>query len=177
MLQIVIKFLKKKFLKELLTVSEVSENLDAITTLIRTVNKKAAIIFTVSPVRHLKDGFTENQLSKSHLIAGIHQVINPRNSTHYFPSFEIMMDELRDYRFYKEDMIHPNKTAINYIWEKFLDTWFSEDSKITMQEIEAIQKGIAHKPFNENSDQHQQFLKNLETKKEKITQSFPFIQF
>ncbi|TMM30076.1 GSCFA domain-containing protein [Polaribacter aestuariivivens] len=171
------KIPQKKFLKELLTVSEVSENLDAIITLIRTVNKKAAIIFTVSPVRHLKDGFTENQLSKSHLIAGIHQIINPRNSTHYFPSFEIMMDELRDYRFYKEDMIHPNKTAIDYIWEKFLDTWFSEASKITMQEIEAIQKGISHKPFNENSDQHQQFLKNLETKKEKITQSFPFIEF
>ena len=88
-----------------------------------------------------------------------------------------MMDELRDYRFYGEDMIHPNKTAINYIWQRFVETQISENSKLTMEKVESIQKGISHKPFNENSEQHQKFLNNLEIKKEKLNSIFNFIKF
>lgn len=113
------KIPQKKFLKELLTVEEVSESLEAINSLIKSINPETTIIYTVSPVRHIKDGFIENQRSKAHLLSAIHQVVESRNNTHYFPSYEIMMDELRDYRFYAEDMIHPNQTAIDYIWEKF----------------------------------------------------------
>jgi len=171
------KIPQKKFLKEILSVNEISESLEAISALIKSINKNATILFTVSPVRHLKDGFVENTQSKSHLIAAIHHTINLKNKTYYFPSFEIMMDELRDYRFYTEDMIHPNKTAINYIWEKFVNTWLTQDALSTLQEVENIQKGIYHKPFNEKSEQHQQFLKNLEFKKEKLTKQFPFIKF
>ncbi|KGL61949.1 GSCFA domain-containing protein [Polaribacter sp. Hel1_85] len=171
------KIPQKKFLKELLSVDEITETLEAIISLIKSVNKDVNVLFTVSPVRHLKDGFIENTHSKSHLISAIHNVINQKKNTFYFPSYEIMMDELRDYRFYSEDMIHPNKTAINYIWEKFINTWFTENSKSTMNEIEVIQKGIAHRPFNENSEQHQQFLKNLEVKKEKLKKEFSFISF
>ena len=170
------KIPQKKFLKEILSIDEITESLDGIIALIKNINPTIKVIFTVSPVRHLKDGFVKNQQSKSHLIAGIHQVLNSQN-VFYFPSYEIMMDELRDYRFYTEDMIHPNKTAINYIWERFVDTWISEEAKATMQEIETIQKGISHKPFHKNSEQHQQFLTNLETKKEKIKAIFPFINF
>ncbi|WP_341220477.1 GSCFA domain-containing protein [Polaribacter atrinae] len=168
---------QKKFLKELLTVDEISESLEAIIVLLKSINKNIHILFTVSPVRHLKDGFIENTQSKAHLITAIHTVISSRENTYYFPSYEIMMDELRDYRFYAEDMIHPNKTAINYIWERFNETWFSEGSKLTMQEIETIQKGILHRPFNKNSAQHQQFLQNLALKKKTIQSKFPFISF
>ena len=168
---------QKKFLKELLSVDEITQILEAITSLLKAVNRDVNVLFTVSPVRHLKDGFVENTQSKSHLITGIHNVIDKKNNTFYFPSYEIMMDELRDYRFYAEDMVHPSKTAINYIWEKFIFSWFSDDSLITMQEIDTIQKGISHRPFNENSEQHQQFLNNLDIKKEKITQQFSFIRF
>ncbi|MDX6748028.1 GSCFA domain-containing protein [Polaribacter sp. PL03] len=171
------KIPQKKFLKELLTVDEVSETLDVISTLIKSVNKDISILFTVSPVRHIKDGFVENTRSKSHLIAGIHNIVNPKKNTYYFPSYEILMDELRDYRFYNEDMIHPNKTAINYIWNKFISTWFSEESKVTMQEIETIQKGLTHRPFNENSEQHQKFLRKLTLKKEELLVKHPFISF
>ena len=171
------KIPQKQFLKELLSVDEISDSLETITSLLKTVNKDINIIFTVSPVRHLKDGFIENTQSKSHLIAAIHNVINLKNNTHYFPSYEIMMDELRDYRFYKEDMIHPNNTAINYIWNKFIDTWFLESAKAIIKEVEIIQKGISHRPFNEKSDQHQHFLKNLEIKKEKLKARFSFINF
>ncbi|WP_397444509.1 GSCFA domain-containing protein [Polaribacter sp. R77954] len=171
------KIPQKKFLKELLTVDEITESLNATTALLKSVNNNINIIFTVSPVRHLKDGFIENTQSKSHLIAGIHQLVNQRNHIHYFPSYEIMMDELRDYRFYTEDMIHPNTTAINYIWAKFVGVWFCNTTLPILKEIDSIQKGISHKPFNENSEQYQLFLQNLEMKKGKIQKAFSFIKF
>ena len=171
------KIPQKKFLKELLSTEEITETLDAINTLIKSINPKASIIYTVSPVRHTKDGFIKNKQSKSHLLASIHSVVEPRKNIHYFPSYEIMMDELRDYRFYTEDMIHPNKTAINYIWEKFTSVWFNENSLKTMKEIDTIQKGLNHKPFNPNSEAHQQFLKKLQQKKETLIKMFPHISF
>tara|TARA_B100000795_G_scaffold94767_1_gene69494 strand:- start:3398 stop:4345 length:948 start_codon:yes stop_codon:yes gene_type:complete len=170
------KIPQKKFLKELLTVAEITESLEAIIVLLKSVNKNVSITFTISPVRHLKDGFIENTQSKSHLISAIHTIINKQNVS-YFPSYEIMMDELRDYRFYAEDMIHPNKTAVNYIWGKFVDTWFSEETNSTMKEIDEIQKGISHRPFHENSEQHQQFLLKLEQKKSSLQERLPFINF
>ena len=169
------KIPQKKFLKEVLSVDEITESLEAIIALVKSINQKANIIFTVSPVRHLKDGFTQNQQSKSHLISAIHQVAEPKNYTHYFPSYEIMMDELRDYRFYAEDMIHPNKTAINYIWKKFTDSWISEDSKETMKEVSTIQNGIHHRPFNPNSEKHQQFLQRLQINIKKLEDKYPFM--
>ena len=171
------KFPQKEFSKELLTVAEVSESLAGSIALIQGLNAKASITFTVSPVRHLKDGFIENTRSKAHLIAGIHAVVCPKNNIHYFPSYEIVMDELRDYRFYSEDLLHLNKTAITYIWEKFTSTWFSEETQTTMEEVAGIQKGIAHRAFNEDTEQHLQFLKNLELKKKMIYQKHPFITF
>ncbi|MDX8553875.1 GSCFA domain-containing protein [Tenacibaculum sp. 1B UA] len=171
------KIPQKKFSKELLTVEEISESMKAINSLVKSINKNITIIYTVSPVRHLKDGFIENQRSKAHLVSAIHQVVAPRNNFYYFPSYEIMMDELRDYRFYNEDMIHPNKTAINYIWRKFKEVWIAEKSNQTMQEVETIQRGLNHKPFNPNSEAHQLFLKKLQQKKETLLQAFPFINF
>lgn len=171
------KLPQKKFLKELLSVDEVSESLQAINSLVKSVNKNTSVIYTLSPVRHLKDGFTENQRSKAHLLSAIHEVIEPRNAIYYFPSYEIVMDELRDYRFYNEDMIHPNKTAIKYIWEKFKEVWITEDSYNTMQQIETIQRGLNHKPFNPESEAHQLFLKKLQQKKETLLQAFPFMNF
>ena len=124
------KIPQKKFLKELLSIDEITATLENICTLIKDINPTATIIFTVSPVRHLKDGFIENAQSKAHLIAAIHQVSDKRNRLYYFPSFEIMMDDLRDYRFYASDMLHPNETAINYIWEQFQQVWIDEKSTL-----------------------------------------------
>ncbi|MCT4699277.1 GSCFA domain-containing protein [Tenacibaculum haliotis] len=171
------KIPQKKFLKEILSVEEITESLEAIIALIKTTNNKVSIIFTVSPVRHLKDGFIENQRSKAHLLSAIHQIIEPRNNTHYFPSYEIMMDELRDYRFYAEDMIHPNKTAIDYIWERFSEVWISEETQQTMKDVATIQKGLTHRSFNPTSEAHLKFLKNLQQKKETLEKAFPFMKF
>jgi len=171
------KIPQKKFSKEILQVEEIHDSLSAIIKLIRTVNRNVEIVFTVSPVRHIKDGFVENMQSKSHLISAIHKIIKKKKSAYYFPSYEIMMDELRDYRFYSEDMIHPNKTAINYIWDKFLSTWFLEETLPTLKEVDNIQRGISHKSFNENSKEHQLFLKNLNAKKTKLQEQFYFMKF
>ncbi|NVK53221.1 MAG: GSCFA domain-containing protein [Flavobacteriaceae bacterium] len=171
------KVQQKKFLKELMSVDEITESLEKIISLIRLVNKKTSIVFTISPVRHLKDGFIENQQSKAHLITAIHQIVEPRKNSYYFPSYEIMMDELRDYRFYAEDMIHPNSTAIDYIWSKFSEAWISEAATKTMQEVASIQNGLTHRPFNPNSVQHQQFLDKLNQKIELLKKEHPSIQF
>ena len=155
---------QKKFLQELLSVEEIIDSLEKIIKLVKAENPLINIIFTVSPVRHLKDGFVENTVSKAHLISAINTIVEPRNNTYYFPSYEIMMDDLRDYRFYNKDMVHPNELAINYIWEQFKTVWINEKSTSVMNEVETIQKGLAHKPFNESSKQHQLFLKKLQQK-------------
>ena len=171
------KIPQKEFSKELLSVAEVSKILEQCIALLKSINKTVSVTFTVSPVRHLKDGFIENTRSKAHLIAAIHTVINSENNTYYFPSYEIVMDELREYRFYNEDMLHPNTTAINYIWGKFVFSWFSREAQDTMQEVETVQRGISHRPFNEKSEQHQQFLKKLDIKKGNLLMKFPFLKF
>ena len=166
---------QKQFSKELLSVEEIVQSFENMVRLIKKVNPDVAIIFTVSPVRHLKDGFIENTQSKSHLITAIHSILT--DNIHYFPSYEIMMDELRDYRFYAEDMMHPNHLAIEYIWNKFKEVWISEDSNKIMDEVDVIQKNLQHKPFNPNSESHQKFLQNLEISKQQLELKLPFIKF
>lgn len=166
---------QKEFVKELMPVEEITLSLENIVRLVKNINSEAVIIFTVSPIRHLKDGFAENTQSKAHLISAIHKGIN--NKLYYFPSYEIMMDELRDYRFYEEDMIHPNNTAINYIWDKFKKVWISEQALKTMNDVDVIQKGLLHKPFNSESKAYQVFLQNLETKKIELHKKFLHINF
>lgn len=171
---------QSQFSKELLSIDHIIDILMNTVSAIRQVNNSAAIIFTVSPVRHLKDGFVENQRSKAHLISAIHQFLNPsinNQKLHYFPSYEIMMDELRDYRFYADDMVHPNQTAINYIWEKFKQIWINADDFPFMDDVETIQKGLSHKPFNADSEQHKQFLKSLSEKIMYLQKEYPFIKF
>ncbi len=171
---------QKEFAKKLLSPVELESSLQNVIALIQKVNTKAQIIFTISPVRHLKDGFMENQRSKAHLITAVQSLLSSRAQSgelSYFPSYEIMMDELRDYRFYKKDMVHPNELAVDYIWEKFSKVFISEASLVTMQEVKSIRQGMAHRPFNPNSEKHQLFLKNLENKIKELQKKLPFIDF
>lgn len=169
---------QKQFTKELLSIHQTEESLQSIISLIHSVNPNCNFIFTVSPVRHIKDGFVENTLSKAHLVAAIHKTItnNPSLIT-YFPAYEIMMDELRDYRFYAEDMLHPNQTAIDYIWIQFFENYISESEFGLMNEICSIQKGLKHRPFNPNTESHQKFLNQLDLKIQTIQNQHPFIKF
>lgn len=171
------KMPQKRFLKELLSVENIAESVAAIVSLVTSINPKVTFIFTVSPVRHLKDGFVENTQSKSHLIAAIHHLVDARHQRYYFPSYEIMMDELRDYRFYDLDMIHPNTLAIQYIWERFFNVWMSSETKAIMNDVDDIQKGLSHRPFNEESEAHQQFLQKLKKQQSLLESRFSHILF
>ena len=171
------KIPQREFEKILLSIEEIAQCLQNTIHFINSINPSVNIVFTVSPVRHSKDGFVENNRSKSHLISAVHQVIDQNERVSYFPSYEIMMDELRDYRFYGADMIHPNNVGIQYIWERFSEVWISEEAQKTMLQVDEIQKGIAHRPFNPNSEQHLSFLKKIEFKKDKLKETYPFIQF
>lgn len=132
------------------------------------------IILTVSPVRHIKDGISENQLSKSMLRVLCSNLEHRMESVSYFPAYEIMMDELRDYRFYKTDRIHPTEEAENYIWEKWKSTVFSSETQSKVAEIQKVQLELAHRPFNPESTSHQKFLQNLLAKLERLNAEFDF---
>ena len=166
-----------KFKKELLPITEINKSLSSIISLVRKVNPNINFIFTISPVRHLRDGFIENQQSKSHLISALHQIIKNQKNIFYFPSYEIMMDELRDYRFYKEDMIHPNQIAINYIWEKFYENWLSDEAIDLKKQVIKIQRGLEHKPFNTDSNEYREFLSSLQKKIKALKKKYSHITF
>jgi len=171
------KIPQNKFVKEILSIGEITNSLEKISSFIKGISPNVNIIMTVSPVRHLKDGFIENTLSKAHLLSGLHNVIDSEDNIHYFPSYEIMMDELRDYRFYKEDMIHPNKTAISIIWDAFSKVWISNKTEEIQKEIAVIQTGLLHQSFKPKSHAHHKFLIDLESKIKKLQRRFPAIKF
>jgi hypothetical protein len=169
---------QSEFEKEILSVETIEKSISNTIDLIQKINPNGNIIFTISPVRHVKDGFVENQRSKAHLITAIHKIINCQLSiVNYFPSYEIQMDELRDYRFYAQDMLHPNQIAIDYIWEQFFLTQVEEAIFPIMQEVCNIQKGLAHKPFHSNSNRHKSFLEAIHKKMSTIQEQFPHINF
>jgi hypothetical protein len=168
---------QSQFDKEILSAETIQKSIQNSINLIQKVNPTCHFIFTISPVRHIKDGFVENQRSKAHLITAIHNSQHITRNTNYFPSYEIMMDELRDYRFYADDLLHPSQVAIDYIWERFVETQISEVTNSIMEEVATIQKGLAHRPFNPNSKTHQHFLENLNHKIECIQKKIPFANF
>lgn len=171
------KIPQKQFDKELLSVAVNQEAIRNTAEAIRQLNPNANLIFTVSPVRHIKDGFVENQISKAHLISGLHAAISSLPSADYFPSYEIMMDELRDYRFYAEDMLHPNQTAVDYIWKLFSEAYITAESFPIMTAIDNIQKSLKHRSFNADGAEHAKFLSQLQDKIKKIEAEFPHIRF
>lgn len=166
---------QKQFVKELLPIDCIEKSIIKTIDLIRAVNPEAKFVLTVSPVRHIKDGFIENTLSKAHLISAIHKLL--RESLIYFPSYEIIMDELRDYRFYAEDMLHPNQLAIDYVWKYFKESSISKTALAVMEEVETIQKSLAHRSFNPESENHQKFVAKLQTRITKLHSEYSFIKF
>lgn len=169
---------QKEFTKELLSTQQIQESLQNIVSLIQSVNPKVKFIFTVSPVRHTKDGFFENNVSKGNLFSALHNSFDFQLSTFgYFPSYEIVMDELRDYRFFEADMLHPNQQAVDYIWEKFSQSYFHSETIAVMKQVEEIQKGLAHRPSNPDAEAHQKFLKNLQNKIQNLQISLPQLSF
>lgn len=140
-----------------------------------TFNSKLKIIFTVSPVRHIRDGVVENNRSKARLIESVHQVVTKYNQAHYFPAYELVIDVLRDYRFYDIDLVHPNYPATEFVLDKFAESSIAEDTQLLMQEIKKIVIARKHKAFQPETKAHQQFLISHFEKTIALQKKYPFL--
>jgi hypothetical protein len=173
------KMPQSHFDKHLLSVVTIEAAIQNTVDAIRKVNPNCSFVFTLSPVRHIKDGFVENQRSKAHLITALQNLLSDHllDQAGYFPAYEIVMDELRDYRFYGDDLLHPSSMAIEYIWQRFRASSISETAWSTLDEVEAIQKSLLHKPFNPLAESHQKFQSKLQEKISKLQERYPFMKF
>lgn len=161
------------FTKRILGVKEIVEVYQSIIEQLKHYN----IIFTVSPVRHSKDGLHENNLSKATLHLAINKLTEQFKNCNYFPAYELVIDELRDYRFYKDDLVHPTDLAVNYVWEKFTESYFSEETNKLNQEIAKIQTALNHKPSDADTKAHQEFLAKTQKQISEIQLLYPNINF
>ena len=157
------------FQEEQLTVDECADYLRRTVNLLCSHRPDAQVVFTVSPIRYRKYGYHESQLSKATLLLAVNKVIahhHPPSTIHqtYFPAYEIMMDELRDYRFYREDMLHPTPQAVEYIWQQLVDHYFSPRTQQFLQEWAPLKAALNHRPFNPDSDAYRQFLADTNAK-------------
>lgn len=163
-----------KFHRRLLSVEEVGKALQGIFSAVRSINATVKFILTISPVRHLREGFIDNNRSKAALIQAVHGATN-NHDVLYFPSYELVIDDLRDYRFYAEDLAHPNYAATQYVWEKFVEAAMDEASKALMKEINRLNAARSHKPFHPASEAHKRFLRdNLQLLKS-LREKYPFL--
>jgi hypothetical protein len=149
------------FTRELLTVEEIAGTWNDILLKLRSFNKSLQVIFTVSPVRHWKDGAHGNQVSKSVLILAIEKLLDHMPSAGYFPAYEILMDDLRDYRFYDRDMLHPSETAIDYIWDAFTDCYFEKETKLVWKEVMNVTKAMNHRFLSSSAKGKKEFALNV----------------
>ena len=158
---------QKLFREEQLSVDECVDYLSKAVGLLKERNPEVKVIFTVSPIRYAKYGFHGSQLSKATLLLAVDKLVSASpESIGYFPAYEIMNDELRDYRFYQPDMLHPSEQAVDYIYERFAETYFSEEANAMVAEWEPIKAALAHRPFNPDSEEHKAFLAKVTAKKE-----------
>lgn len=164
------------FEKKMLTVSEIVDNYRTVITSIKTINPSIQVIFTVSPVRHLSDGAVANSRSKARLLLAIEQLCN-EGYGYYFPAYEILIDDLRDYRFYTNDFVHPSELAINYIFDIFANTFFSVDTIEYNHAIEEILKAVQHRIEYPQHSSVQAFKNQILQKIERLTLQFPDLNF
>ncbi len=163
------------FEKRLMQSAELTSLFQTLVKDLQSFNPGLQIIFTVSPVRHLREGLVENNRSKSVLIQAVHDIIAKTDGTYYFPAYEYVIDDLRDYRFYAEDLVHPNYAATQYVWEKWVETFYASSTQQIMKQVAELQLAIQHKPFNKNSQAHQVFLQNALAKAQTLQKSYPYL--
>lgn len=162
------KIPQKEFTKSLLPNEVTKQVYDELIEKLQVFNPELQIIVTVSPVRHLKDTLPLNNLSKSHLLILSHHLADKYQQVQYYPSYELVMDDLRDYRFYKSDMLHPTDQTIDYVWEHFTQNYFTKKALDFLKEWNSIRKALQHRPFNPDSQQHQKFVKSTLDRLKKI---------
>ncbi|RXK85433.1 GSCFA domain-containing protein [Filimonas effusa] len=167
----------QEFTKHLSTIEEIVTMLDGTIYRLFQFNPKLKIIFTISPVRHIRDGVTENNRSKARLIEAVHHLVNKLDRLYYFPAYELVIDVLRDYRFYDIDMVHPNYQATQFVLEHFKASCTDETARLIIEEVKRIALARRHRPFNPASQQHRQFLHSTMNKARELMELYPWIDF
>jgi GSCFA family len=169
------KIPQKEFTKKLLTVAEIISDYTKLLNELTAINNNLKVVFTVSPVRYIRDGVVENNISKARLTEAVHDLVAGNNNAFYFPAYELVIDDLRDYRFYKSDLVHPNDQAISYVFEKLMDATFDEETKKLFEKIKDIITAKEHRPFNTETNSHQQFKALYLNRCNEIQKSYPFL--
>lgn len=169
------KYPNSEFIKELLTVDEIVNTWQELIIQLKAKNPKLKIIFTVSPVRYMRDGLVNNNRSKAILLQAVHQLCDAYEHINYFPAYELVMDDLRDYRFFTQDLVHPNAQAIQYVWEKFMEAIFEDEAKTIYSKIHPLVTASKHKVLNEGTEAHQKFLVAHLKKAEKLQAEYSFL--
>ena len=167
---------EKLFVRKRLDIAEIVDVWKCLIDKLRALNPRLKVLFTVSPIRHAKDGMHGNQLSKSVLLLAVDEVCRACSDCFYFPSYEIMMDELRDYRFYADDMLHSSTRAVEYIWECFSQCYFTKETIGLIKEWEGIKRALEHRPFNPESETYRSFLSQIVLKISQIKEKFPYLE-
>ena len=165
------------FSRKLMRVDQVMVVLGTMLDKLGAFNKNIKIIFTISPVRHLREGVIDNNRSKAVLIQAVHELNERLEKLYYFPAYELVIDDLRDYRFYAEDLVHPNYHATEYVWNKFIDACMNDETKNLMKQIAEINLAFIHKAFNPNTAQHKKFIHSFAEKTKALQKQFPFLNF
>jgi len=165
------------FIKKLLPIDEMLAALDEMLHRLFDFNPGLQVIFTISPVRHIRDGVIENNRSKARLIEVAHQLVNKFNKTYYFPAYELVMDVLRDYRFYDKDLVHPNYMATNYVVENFMEYYVHPESRLLSEEIRKLQISRKHRPLHPNTEAHRRFLNEQLERTIELSEKYPFLNF
>lgn len=172
------KLPETNFMRRKLSVEEVVTEYQSLLSDLFARNPQLKVLFTVSPIRHIRDGLHANQLSKATLLLAIErlQALFPQQ-VFYFPAYELLLDELRDYRFYAEDLVHPSAVAVRYVWERFSQACFSEESLQIIEESEKISKALSHKPFHPESEEYKRFLGQIVLKIDQLNGKYPYLDF
>ncbi len=171
------KLPENSFTHRCISIKEITEAYTLLLDKLRTINKKLQILFTVSPIRHWKDGAHENNLSKAILLLAIDQLQKQSDFVSYFPAYELVIDDLRDYRFYANDMLHPNQTAIDYIWERFGECYFTTQTKQFVVDTGQLNRAVTHRPFNAETEAYKEFCQQQLHKIEVLKKTYPTTDF
>ena len=171
------KIPSQEFERSRLSVEDIVKEYLVLIGRLREINPGLRILFTVSPIRHWKDGAHGNQLSKATLLLAIDRLREELQHVYYFPAYEIVLDELRDYRFYADDMLHMSGFTVDYIWERFLYSFISPEVLGLMNQIGRVNKGVAHRPFDPQSEEYHRLVKKMLAELAMISRSYPMIDF
>lgn len=166
-----------QFKKVLLTKEQIVAEWQKQLNVLKAFNPQLQIMFTVSPVRYVRNGVIENNRSKGILLDAVHTLVEQNTNCFYYPAYEIVIDELRDYRFFKEDLVHPNHLAINYVWQKFVDAACDDETKNFIADYEPVMRSLQHRDLQQETSASIKFKKALEEKQSALKKKYPFVSF